>query len=38
MDQIRATAKERFDNRIGMLSASEMEAIEESLREILGMC
>jgi mRNA interferase MazF len=38
MDQIRATAKERFGNRIGTLSTSEMEAIEESLRQILGMC
>jgi mRNA interferase MazF len=37
MDQIRATAKERFGNRIGVVSASEMEAIEESLRQILGM-
>ncbi len=37
IDQIRATARERFDSRIGMLSAAEMEAIEESLREILGM-
>jgi len=38
IDQIRATTKERFGNRIGTLSASEMEAIEESLRQILGMC
>jgi mRNA interferase MazF len=37
MDQIRATAKQRFGNRIGTLSGAEMEAIEEGLREILGM-
>lgn len=37
MDQIRATAKERFDSRIGILNSSEMEEMEESLRQILGM-
>jgi mRNA interferase MazF len=36
MDQIRATAKERFGNRIGTATDAEMEAIEESLREILS--
>lgn len=36
MDQIRATAKERFGKRMGTLTASEMEAVEESLRTILG--
>ena len=37
VDQIRATAKERFGNRIGSVSAAEMEALEESLREILSL-
>jgi mRNA interferase MazF len=37
IDQIRATAKQRFANRIGMLTESEMEALEEGLREILGL-
>ncbi len=36
MDQIRAAAKERFGNRIGTLTAPEMESVEESLRTILG--
>ena len=36
MDQIRATAKERFGNRIGTATAVEMEALEDSLREILS--
>jgi mRNA interferase MazF len=36
MDQIRATAKERFGNRIGTATAAEMEALEQSLREILS--
>lgn len=36
-DQIRATARERFGNRIGSLSAVEMEALEEGLRQVLGM-
>lgn len=37
MDQIRATAKERFVNRICVLTALEMEALEDGLREILGL-
>jgi hypothetical protein len=37
MDQVRSTAKERFANRIGTVTASELEALEESLREILGL-
>jgi len=37
MDQVRSTAKERFANRIGMVTASELETIEDSLREILGL-
>ena len=36
VDQIRATAKERFGNRIGNATVAEMEALEESLREILS--
>jgi mRNA interferase MazF len=37
MDQVRSTANERFANRIGTVTASELEALEESLREILGL-
>src|SRR5665213_3418439 len=37
VDQITAKAKERFGNRIGSLTQGEMDAIEEGLREILGM-
>lgn len=37
MDQVRSTAKERFVNRIGTVSATEMEQLEESLREVLGL-
>ena len=36
-DQVRSTAKERFASRIGTVTASELEALEESLREILGL-
>lgn len=36
IDQIRATAKERFGNKIGTLSPTEMEAIEDGLREVVG--
>lgn len=36
VDQIRATARERFGSRIGTATADEMEALEESLREILS--
>jgi mRNA interferase MazF len=38
IDQIRATAKEHFGNRIGTATAAEMEVVEESLREILSIC
>ena len=37
LDQIRATAKERFANRMGALSPAEMDEVEESLREVLGL-
>jgi mRNA interferase MazF len=37
LDQIRATAKERFANRMGTLSAAEMEMLELNLREIFGL-
>jgi mRNA interferase MazF len=37
IDQVRTTAKERFANRIGTVTASEMEILEDSLREILGL-
>jgi mRNA interferase MazF len=36
VDQIRASAKERFGNRIGFATALEMETLEEALREILS--
>jgi mRNA interferase MazF len=35
IDQIRAMAKERLDRRIGVLSAQELAAIEDGVREIL---
>jgi mRNA interferase MazF len=34
-DQIRAISKERLRNRIGELSAAEMTAIEDGVREVL---
>jgi mRNA interferase MazF len=37
LDQIRATAKERFAKRMGSLSEAEMDAVAESLREILAL-
>jgi mRNA interferase MazF len=37
IDQVRSTAKERFVSRIGIVSAAEMELLEESLRAILGL-
>jgi mRNA-degrading endonuclease toxin of MazEF toxin-antitoxin module len=37
MDQVRSTAKERFGSRIGAVTAPEMEILEDSLREILGL-
>jgi mRNA interferase MazF len=36
VDQIRAAAKERFGNRVGSLTDDEMKAIEEGLKEVLG--
>jgi mRNA interferase MazF len=36
-DQIRAIAKERLQSRLGMLSAPEMAAIEDALRQILDL-
>jgi mRNA interferase MazF len=35
IDQIRAMAKERLHRRIGVLSAQELAAIEDGVREIL---
>jgi len=35
IDQIRAMTKERFDRRIGVLSAKQLAAIEDGVREIL---
>ncbi len=37
IDQIRATAKERFGKRIAALTSAEMEEIEEGLKQVLGM-
>ncbi|MEO7029718.1 MAG: type II toxin-antitoxin system PemK/MazF family toxin [Acidobacteriaceae bacterium] len=37
IDQIRATAKERFAKRTGALTSAEMEAIEEGIRQVLAM-
>ena len=37
IDQLRAAAKERFASRYGSLSVTEMDAIEEGLRKVLGM-
>jgi mRNA interferase MazF len=37
MDQVRSTAKERFATRIGTVSESELEALQDGLREILGL-
>jgi mRNA interferase MazF len=36
-DQIAAKAKERFGNRVGSLTDDEMKAIEEGLKQVLGM-
>ena len=36
-DQISAKAKERFGNRVGRLTDDEMDAIEEGLKQVLGM-
>jgi mRNA interferase MazF len=35
IDQIRAITKERFEQRIGVLSAEQLAAIEDGVREIL---
>ena len=35
IDQIRAMTKERFERRIGMLSAEQLASIEDGVREIL---
>lgn len=37
IDQVRATAKERFANRIGAVTPNEMESLEDALREVLGL-
>jgi mRNA interferase MazF len=37
VDQVRATAKERFSGKIGEVTAAEMDSLEESLKTILGM-
>jgi len=37
MDQLRAASKQRFGSRISAVNADEMEALEDALREILGM-
>lgn len=34
-DQIRAVAKQRLESPLGMLSAADLEAVEQALREIL---
>jgi mRNA interferase MazF len=37
IDQIRAAAKERFGNRMGLLSSAEMAAAEDGMRQVLGL-
>jgi mRNA interferase MazF len=37
VDQVRAIAKERLRNRIGVLSEQEMEAIGNALRQVLDL-
>lgn len=37
IDQVRATAKERFTGRIGNVTDAEMESLEDALREVLGL-
>ena len=34
-DQIRAIAKQRLDKRLGALSAEDLEAVEQAVREVL---
>lgn len=35
LDQVRAVAKERFRERLGVLTESELDSLEDGLREIL---
>jgi mRNA-degrading endonuclease toxin of MazEF toxin-antitoxin module len=37
IDQIRAAAKERFGKRMGLLSTAEMVAVEDGIRQVLGL-
>lgn len=37
VDQIRAVAKERLQNRMGALSAKHLESVEESVKQILDL-
>ena len=37
IDQIRATAKERFGRRMGKISTTELAAIEDGIRQVLGL-
>jgi len=34
-DQIRAVTKQRLDRQLGVLSANDLEAVEQALREVL---
>ena len=36
-DQVRAIAKQRLDRRLGELSSEDLEAIEQGVREVLGL-
>ena len=36
-DQIRAIAKQRLDRRLGELSSEDLEAVEQGVREVLGL-
>jgi mRNA interferase MazF len=37
IDQIRAAAKERFGKSMGEISAAEMAAVEDGIRQVLGL-
>jgi len=37
IDQIRAAAKERFGNRMGLLSSAEMASVEDGIRQVLAL-
>jgi mRNA interferase MazF len=37
LDRLRAVTKERFQERLGTVSAAELEAVEDGLREILDL-